>query len=94
MIASLVNYLDIIRDSIKLDLSSEREVIDELEAHIEDKLDELMEAGLSEEEAASNCLNFLGSARLVARQIYEAVRLGIISRMFCDPLPEFKIAMK
>jgi len=73
---TLSYYLDSIRDNLRLDLSTEREVIRELGTHIEDKLQELKDNGLSEEEATSTCLGLLGSARLVARQIYEAHSQG------------------
>ena len=53
MATALSHYLDIVRSYLRLDLSSEQEVIRELETHIEDRLQELKEAGLSEEEAAS-----------------------------------------
>jgi len=58
----LSHYLDSVRENLRLDRSSEREVIQELETHIEDELQELKEAGLSEEEAANTCLSLLGSA--------------------------------
>jgi len=76
MTTALSHYLDSIRDHLRLDLSDEREVISELETHIEDRLQELKDNGLSEEEAASTCVRLLGSAKLVARQIYEAHSQG------------------
>ncbi len=76
MIAVLSHYLDSVRDNLRLAPSSEREVISELETHIEDRVQELEAAGLSEEEAANTCIRLLGSARLVARQIYEAHSQG------------------
>lgn len=72
MATVLSHYLDTVRDNLRLGLSDEREVINELETHIEDRLQELKEAGLSEEEAADRCVDLLGSAKLLARQIYEA----------------------
>jgi len=72
----LSHYLESIRANLRLDLSDEREVINELETHIEDELQELKEAGLSEEEAVTTCVSLLGSAKLVARQIYEAHSQG------------------
>ena len=72
MATVLSHYLDTVRDNLRLGLSDEREVINELETHIEDRLQELREAGLSEEEAADRCVDLLGSAKLLARQIYEA----------------------
>ena len=76
MATTLSYYLDIIRDNLRLDPSTEREVISELETHIEDKLQELKDTGLSDEEAASTCIGLLGSAKQVARQIYEAHSQG------------------
>jgi hypothetical protein len=68
----LSHYLDTVRANLRLGPSDETEVINELETHIEDRLQELREAGLSEEEAADRCVDLLGSAKLLARQIYEA----------------------
>jgi len=72
MVTQLAHYLDTVRVNLRLDLSEEREVISELETHIEDRLEELKENGLSEEEAVSRCVASLGSAKPLARQIYEA----------------------
>jgi len=72
MAAVLSRYLDTVKANLRIGLSDEREVIDELETHIEDTLQDLREAGLSEEEAANRCVVLLGSAKLLARQIYEA----------------------
>ncbi len=47
MTTVLSYYLNSIRDNLRLDLSTEREIIGELETHIEDRLQELKEAGLS-----------------------------------------------
>ncbi len=76
MATTLSYYLDVIRYNLRLDPSTEREVLSELETHIEDKLQELKDNGLSDEEAASTCIGLLGSAKQVARQIYEAHSQG------------------
>jgi MFS family permease len=73
---ALSHYLDSVRENLRLDHSTEQEVIQELESHIEDELEELKENGLSEEEAARTCLSLLGSAKMVARQIYESRSQG------------------
>ena len=87
MTTILSHYLDSVRENLRLDRSSEREVIQELETHIEDELQELKEAGLSEEEAANTCLSLLGSARVVARQIYEAHSQGTWSQALLAAMP-------
>ncbi|MFQ6122541.1 MAG: permease prefix domain 1-containing protein [Dehalococcoidales bacterium] len=87
MITALSHYLENIRDNLRLGFSDEREVINELETHIEDRLQELKEAGLSEEEAAQTCLGLLGSAKLVARQIYEAHSQGTWRQAILASMP-------
>ncbi len=93
MLATLSHYLDSIRDSLRLDFSSEKDVIAELETHVEDRLEEMMEAGLSEEEAAENCLGLLGSDRLVARQLYEAHSQGTWEQTLLAAMPHLLFAL-
>jgi len=83
----LSHYLDSVRENMRLDLSVAGEVIHELETHIEEEVQELREAGLSEEEAANACLGLLGSARLVAHQIYEAHSQGTWSQALLAAMP-------
>ncbi len=73
---ALSNYLNTIRSNLRLDSTAEREIISELRAHIYDKVEELKARGLSEEEATKACLKVMGSAKLVARQLYEAHSQG------------------
>jgi len=89
----LSQYLDSVRDNLRLDLVSEREVIDELQTHIEDELDEMREAGLSEEEAANTCVELLGSAKLVARRIYEAHSQGTWKQALLASIPHLLFAV-
>ena len=93
MLATLSHYLDSIRDSLRLDFSSEKDVIAELETHVEDRLEEMMEAGLSEEEAAENCLGLLGSVRLVTRQLYEAHSQGTWEQTLLAAMPHLLFAL-
>jgi len=87
MVTELDNYLDSVKANLRLDLSSEREVTNELETHINDRLQELRQAGLSEEEAANTCVRLLGSAKLVARQIYEAHSQGTWRQALLASIP-------
>jgi len=87
MLTVLSHYLDSVRENLRLDLSSEREVLQELETHIEDEVQELRESGLSEEEAAKTCLTLLGSAKVVARQIYEAHSQGSWTQALVAAMP-------
>ena len=83
----LNQYLENIRHSLRLDTPAEREIVRELETHIEDRLEEMEEAGLSEEEAAETCLGLLGSTRQLARQIYEAHSQGTWKQMSLAAMP-------
>jgi len=87
MTTELSQYLENIRYNSKLDLSEEREVISEIETHIEDRVWELTESGLSEEEAIETCLGQLGSTKLVARQIYETYSQGGWKQVLLASMP-------
>lgn len=87
MASALAHYLNSVTDNLRLDPSSKGEVIYELETHIEDRLQELRESGLSEEDAAKSCIELLGSAKLVARQLYEAHSQGTWRQALLASMP-------
>ena len=87
MIAALSHYLENIRNSLRLAPSDEREILSELETHIEDRLQELTEAGLPEEEAAKTCVGLMGSTKLVAHQLYEAHSQGTWKQALLASMP-------
>ncbi|HUT97281.1 MAG TPA: permease prefix domain 1-containing protein [Dehalococcoidales bacterium] len=87
MVTALNHYLEMVRENLKLDRSTEREVIHELATHIEDELQELKDAGLSDEEAARACLTLMGSAKTVARQIYESHSQGSWTQALFAAMP-------
>ncbi len=72
MALELTQYLESIRGDAKLGPADESGVMNELKAHIEDRVEELTETGLTEEEALKTCLGQMGSTKTIARQIYEA----------------------
>ncbi len=88
----LSHYLDSVRDNLKLDPSSEREIIDELVTHVEERYQEMREAGLSDKEATSECIGLLGSAKLVARQIYETHSQGTWRQALLASMPHLFFA--
>ncbi len=87
MIPELSQYLEKIRHKAKLESDDESVIISELEAHIEDKLQDLTEAGLSKKEAMRTCLGEMGSTRLVARRIYEAYSQGTWKQVLLASMP-------
>ncbi|HEY33621.1 MAG TPA: hypothetical protein G4O10_11045 [Dehalococcoidia bacterium] len=92
MASELDAYLKDVRNNLRLDAASEQEIISELETHAEERILEMREAGLSDEEAAEKCLGLLGSARLVARQIYEAHSQGTWRQALLAALPHLFFA--
>lgn len=76
MTPELTQYLETIREKARLENSEESGVLRELKAHIEDRLEELTESGLTEEEAVRTCLGQMGNIKSIARQIYEAYSQG------------------
>lgn len=93
MISSLSQYLDDIRDNLRMDAADESEVIDELQTHIEDEFLDMRNSGMSEEEAASSCIRFFGSAAHIARQIYEAHSQGTWYEALLASLPHLLFAL-
>ena len=89
MIPDLTQYLENIRFNARLEYADEAGVMSELEAHIEDKLQELTEAGLTEEEAIKTCLGEMGSTKSIARQIYEAYSQGSWRQVILAAMPHF-----
>jgi hypothetical protein len=92
MTTALNHYLELLRANLKIDLAEEKEVISELETHIEDRLEELKESGLSDEDAEKTCLGLLGSAQAIARQIYEAHSQGSWRQAFLAASPHLLFA--
>ncbi len=93
MATVLSHYLDIVRNNLRLDHSSEQTIISELETHIQDRLEELRQKGLSEEEVTKTCVKLLGSAKLVARQIYEAHSQGTWWQTLLASMPHLLFAL-
>lgn len=87
MATELNRYLSEVRENLRLDASSESEILSELETHAEERFQEMRETGMSDEEAARECVGLLGSARLVARQIYEAHTQGTWRQALLAALP-------
>jgi hypothetical protein len=87
-----LSYLDDLKDYLRIDPATESDVVRELDAHLEDKSQELKESGFSEEEATETAVQFLGSPRLIARQMYEVYSQGSWRQALFAALPHFLIA--
>lgn len=89
MTLDLTQYLESIKADARLEQSDEAVIMSELEAHIEDKVEEFTDTGMSREEAIKVCLNEMGSTKSVSRQIYEAYSQGNWSHVLLASLPHF-----
>jgi hypothetical protein len=89
----LSQYLQTVRQNLRLDPREEREILREIEAHVEDKCQEMRNTGLSEEEALDKCLRLLGNARIIARQIYEAHNQTTWRHALLAALPHLFLAL-
>jgi hypothetical protein len=87
MTPELTKYLESIRVNARLENSEANGVMRELKAHIEDRLQELTESGLTEEEAVKKCLGQMGNIKSIARQIYEAYSQGTWKQVLLASMP-------
>jgi hypothetical protein len=90
---ALGEYLNNIKYHLRLGYPAEKEIIRELRSHIDDKLEELHDKGLSEEEAINTCLKLMGSAKLVAHQLYEAHSQGTWKQTLLAATPHLSFAL-
>jgi hypothetical protein len=72
----LNRYLQTIRENLRLDPASEKEILREIESHIEDSCLEMQKTGMSEEAAFERSLRLLGPARAIACRISETHSRG------------------
>jgi hypothetical protein len=87
MTSELTKYLESIKLNARLSNSEESGVMRELQAHIEDSLQELTASGLTEEEAMKTCLGQMGNIKSIARQIYEAYSQGSWKQVLLASMP-------
>jgi hypothetical protein len=88
----LNRYLQNIRENLRLDPASEKEIIREIEAHVEDSCLEMQQSGMSEAAAVERSLRMLGPARTVARQIYETHCRGTWRQALLSAMPHLFFA--
>jgi hypothetical protein len=87
-LTTIINeYLNRVKTNLRLEPPAEKEVLAELANHIEDEVCELKQQGLHDEEAENTCLKLLGSAKTVAKMIYEAHSQGTWKQALLASLP-------
>ncbi|MFC1978393.1 permease prefix domain 1-containing protein [Chloroflexota bacterium] len=88
----LSKYLNNLQANLRLNTASENEVLSELKTHLEDAFDDMIESGLSEDEAAKACIKLLGSSQLIASQIYEVHSQGTWKQALLASIPHILFA--
>ncbi|MBN1644297.1 MAG: hypothetical protein JW856_05730 [Dehalococcoidales bacterium] len=93
MKTELNRYIQNLKMSLCLEPNREKDVIRELEAHVEDECRELQNEGLTEKEALEKCLRLLGPAKLVAHQFYEVHSQGTWRQALLAAMPHLFFAL-
>jgi hypothetical protein len=92
MTGSISNYLNSLARRLHLDPQHEREILEELQAHIEDKAAELEASGLDRETALSCAVEEMGAARTVASRMYAVHSTGVWQDVVLATFPHFLLA--
>jgi len=93
MANKLSNYLDSFNSYLDIDSVVKNDVAEEISTHLDDKIQDLKEEGLSEEEATEVATQTFGSPQLIARQIYETHAQGSWQEAIFAALPHILIAV-
>ena len=86
------NYLNSLARRLHLDPQHEREILEELQAHIEDKAAELEANGLDREAALSCAVEEMGAPRTVANRMYAVHSTGVWQDVVLAMFPHFLLA--
>jgi hypothetical protein len=92
-VSSISHYLNRFKANLKIDHTIRDGVAEELYTHLEEKTQELVEKGLSKEEASKIAVQSLGSPELIARQIYETHAQGSWKEALFSALPHLLVAL-
>jgi hypothetical protein len=86
-------YLREVKGRLRLDPASERDIVRELYAHLEEETEELCQAGFTPEEAAKAATEHLGSVEALAREMHQVHSRGSWWQAFLAALPHLLIAL-
>jgi hypothetical protein len=93
MAIEIIRYLDSIKCRLRLAPPLEKEVLQELYTHLEERMQELEEQGFSEEEAARIALQTFGSVGAIARQMNQVHGSGSWKEALLASLPHLLVAV-
>lgn len=86
-------YVERLRSYLPLDDQTREEVVRELQAHLEDRTQEFLRAGVSFPEATERAALYFGRARVIARMLYEAHRKDGWRELALAALPSILVAV-
>ena len=89
----VTNYLHALARRLHLDPAEKDEIIQELEAHLEDKAAELETQGIDHDAAVSRAVQEMGSPNVVARGMYEVHSPGVWRDVILATIPHFLLAL-
>ncbi len=93
MPGAINNYLNFLARRLHLDPQREQEILEELQAHIEDKAAELEAQGIDRETALSAAIEEMGAARSLASRMYAVhSTTGVWRDVVLAMLPHFLLA--
>ena len=92
MPGAINNYLNALARRLHLDPHHEREILEELQAHIEDKAAELEAQGMDRESALAAAIAEMGEPRTVASRMYAVHSPGVWRDIMLAMLPHFLLA--
>jgi hypothetical protein len=84
-----LSYLNGLKNSLRIDPVAKDDLIREISGHLEDKISELRETGMSELEATETATQLLGSPQVIAKQIYEVYSQGSWKQTIFAIIPHF-----
>ena len=88
----VTNYLYSLARRLHLDPAEKDEIIQELEAHLEDKAAELEAQGVDHDTAVTRAVQEMGAPNAVARSMYEVHSPGVWRDVLLATIPHFLLA--
>ena len=88
----VTNYLHALARRLHLDPAEKDEIIQELEAHLEDKAAELETQGIDHDAAVARAVQEMGAPNAVARGMYEVHSPGVWRDVILATIPHFLLA--
>ena len=92
MPGAINNYLNLLAHRLHLDPNRESEILEELQAHIEDKAAEKEAEGLDREAAVACAVEEMGAPRSLASRMYAVHSTGVWRDVLLAVVPHFLLA--